>query len=320
MSRIAESDFIAAWHQAGASPKRVAELTGLSIRQVYARRAGLERRGIASLRSVPLTGAETHDYPYTPPMHFERRRKFELIDGTVVVFSDPHYLPDHSPVGHAALEEVCRRLRPDLVVCAGDAVDGDTVSRWDPTRGHHKRFSVREELECVKMHLDSLRGCLGKNSRLAWVLGNHDVRLSRFLAVHAPEMLEMPMTRLEDWFPHWPLSWTVEINSDQPGMTVIRHRNMPGMLHLQGLKAGAHIVHGHLHKCNVHTMPTFAGHRFSVDAGSLADPDSDAFDYAEGGPNHAQGFAVLTFRDGLLMPPELCTIMRGRAWWRGEWL
>ena len=63
---------------------------------------------------------------------------------------------------------------------------------------------------------------------------------------------------------------------------------------------------------------TFAGVRYSVDCGSLADPDSDAFDYAEGNAPHAQGFAVLTYKGGKLLPPELVEIVNGEAVFRGE--
>lgn len=120
--------------------------------------------------------------------------------------------------------------------------------------------------------------------------------------------------------PDFPLSWTVEVNPGKPGMTVIRHRNQSGMLHLQAMRAGCHYVHGHVHKLGVHRHPAFGRILYSVDTGSLADPDSDAFDYAEGAPAHAQGFAVLTYRDGKLLPPELCEMIEGRAWWRGDWL
>lgn len=314
MKRLSDEEFISAWTAARGSPAEVAKLTGLAIRGVYARRNNLERLHGVDLGSVPKRETVPHHHP---PMQFERRRRFDVSDGVVVVFSDAHYLPDHSPVAHQALEAIVRRLKPAAIVANGDLVDGDTISRYDPTRGHHRRFTVREELECVKLHLDSLRKVAGK-ARLFWTLGNHDVRLSRFIATRAPELLDMPLTRLDDWFPQWPLSWTVEINAGTAGMTVIRHRNQAGMLHLQAQKAGVHYVHGHLHRLNVHRLPTFNGIRYAVDTGSLADPDSEGFDYAEGGIPHAQGFCVLTYRDGRLMPPELVEVIDGRAWFRGE--
>jgi hypothetical protein len=312
-TRVSADDFVKAWTEAGGSPSTVSKLTGLTIRNIYARRARLEKlNGI----TLPTTDPYGRENAYAPAQ-FVRRRNFEITDGVAVVFSDPHWLPDHATVGQDALEAIISRLNPQLIVCGGDALDGNTISRFDPTRGHHKRFSVREELDTCVMHFQAIQKVAGK-ARLAWCLGNHDVRLSRYVAVQAPYMLDMPFTRLDDWFPAWPLSWTVEINSGTPGMVVVRHRNQAGMLHLQAQKAGVHYVHGHLHRLNVHRAATYAGVRYSVDTGSLADPASDAFDYAEGGPDHAQGFAVLTFRDGLLMPPELCEVVNGQAWFRGE--
>ena len=312
-TRISAKEFVDAWAKCGGSPSRVSQHTGLSLRNVYARRTRIERLHGIALQTVEARGLET---AYAPPAHFERRRRFEVADGTVIVFSDPHWLPDHDQVGQNALETLIARLKPQLIVCGGDALDGTQIGRWDPTRGHHKQASLREQMDCMVEHFTAIQKVAGK-ARLAWTIGNHDLRLSRYVAVQAEHLLDMPYTRLEDWAPAWPLSWTVEINAGGPGMTVIRHRNQAGMLHLQGQKAGCHYVHGHLHKLNVHRLATFAGIRYSVDTGSLADPDSDAFDYAEGGPDHAQGFAVLTYKDGHLLPPELCEVVRGQAWFRG---
>lgn len=314
--KITDDEFISTWTRLG-SPERIATALGIHIRGVYRRRAALTAKGIY-LPSNPAA-VPGPNQTWTPKLEFVRRRPFEIEDGQVVFFSDPHWLPDHSPIAQDALLNVIRDIKPALVICGGDAADGDTISRWDPTRGHHKRFSVREEMECVRDNFAAIDRLIKKTPR-AWILGNHDVRLSRFIAVKAPELLDMPMTRLEDWVPHWPLSWTVEINPGRPGMTVIRHRNQAGMLHLQAQKAGTHYIHGHLHRLNVHTLPTFNGYRYSIDGGSLADPESEGFDYAEGNIPHCQGFIVLTYVAGELMPPDVCAIINGRARFRGEWV
>jgi hypothetical protein len=317
VQKATDEEFIAAWDRCLGSPGEVAKALGITERNIHARRKSLAAKGVL-LHTVDAYGRNTsHSGPL---VQFERRRLFDVANGSVVVFSDPHWLPDHSTVAHDALEVVVRKIKPVGVVCGGDAADGDTISRYDPTRGHHKRFTVREEMDCVKEHFDSLDRVMDRwcpQAWRAWTLGNHDVRLSRYVATRAPEIAELPYTRLEDWVPRWPLSWTVELNSGGHGMTVVRHRNQAGMLHLQGQKAGCHYVHGHLHKLNVHTLSTFTGNRYSVDTGSLADPTSKGFDYAEGGPDHAQGFAVLTFRDGKLLWPDLCYVNDGVAYFRG---
>jgi hypothetical protein len=315
--KISDEDFIAAWDRCLGVPSEIATFLALSKQNVHARRSKLATKGVV-LQTIDPRGRRTAHSGAVP--QFERRRLFDVADGSVIVFSDPHWLPDHSTAAHDALEVVVRKIKPVGIVCGGDAADGDTISRYDPTRGHHKRFTVREEMDCVKEHFDSLDRVIDRwcpTAWRAWTLGNHDVRLSRYIATKAPELLDMPHTRLEDWVPRWPLSWTVELNSNGPGMTVVRHRNQAGMLHLQGQKAGCHYVHGHLHKLNVHTLATFAGKRYSVDTGSLADPTSKGFDYTEGGPDHAQGFAVLTFRNGRLLLPEICFVDDGVAYFRG---
>lgn len=318
--KASESEFIAAWQESKGSPRLTAVALGINERAVYARRDRLAKKGVV-LPTVPLTvnaqGASDCYAWGAEKRHFARRRAYKVENGVVIIASDGHWLPDHRSTGLDALIAVVKALKPELIVLNGDMLDGGTISRWDPTRGHHKRFGLREELDCLKANTEALQEAAGK-AFLAYTLGNHDLRLSRYIAVHAPEALELPATRLEDWIPKWPLSWTVEVNPGGYGMTVIRHRNQSGMLHLQAMRAGCHYVHGHLHRLNVHRQTTFQGLRYSVDTGSLADPHSDAFDYMEGNPDHAQGFAVLTYRDGRLMPPELVEITDGVAWFRGK--
>jgi hypothetical protein len=56
-----------------------------------------------------------------------------------------------------------------------------------------------------------------------------------------------------------------------------------------------------------------------VKTGSLADLHGPQFEYHENSPSPAcSGFAVLTFDQGALCPPELCEVIRGKAWFRGE--
>ena len=145
-------------------------------------------------------------------------------------------------------------------------------------------------------------------------LGNHDARLSRYLAMNTPYMENLPGTKLEDYIPSWPLSWTITINKE----LVLRHRNLGGMLHLQAQKAGCHYAHGHLHKLGCVVTPQYGRFLYSIDCGSFADPQSDAFDYMEGSPPHVQGFAVLTYNNGQLLWPEFCYIINGKAFFRGQ--
>ena len=313
MKPVSDDTFVETWQRLGTPAKVAAEL-GINVRNIYERRAKLANRGVF----LPtMKGAHGRNGEWTARIEFERQRRFEVDTGTVVIFSDPHWLPDHRPTATQALLTLLKDLKPNLVICGGDAVDGDTISRWDVTRGHHKRFTVREELDTVRDNFATIDRVLGKTPR-AWTLGNHDVRLSRFVASKAPELQDMPGMRLEDWASKWPLSWTVAINHGTPGMLIVRHRNQAGMLHLQAQKAGCHYAHGHLHNMNDNGKSTFAGVRYSIDCGSLADPDSEGFDYIEGNAPHVCGFAVLTYKAGLLLKPEFAYLHEGAFCFRGQ--
>jgi hypothetical protein len=52
----------------------------------------------------------------------------------------------------------------------------------------------------------------------------------------------------------------------------------------------------------------------------MANLDDPAFEYAEDNPkNWRSGFAVLTFWQGKLMPPELCEVIsEGIVYFRGQ--
>ena len=71
--------------------------------------------------------------------------------------------------------------------------------------------------------------------------------------------------------------------------------------------AGKTIITGHLHSAKVIPFDDYNGTRYGVDGGCIADTDHKAFtDYTEDGPkNWRSAFVILTFKDGLLMQPEL---------------
>jgi len=85
------------------------------------------------------------------------------------------------------------------------------------------------------------------------------------------------------------------------------------------LKSGRSIVTGHLHQLKVTPWTDYNGRRYGVDTGTLAEPGGDQFAYCEENPvNWCSGFCVLTFKNGMLLPPELCEVINGVAYFRGE--
>jgi len=311
-TKVTDAKFIEVWKKHH-SPTKVALELGINVKNIHVRRAKLVSQG-HDLPTIHSDNRRTTFSPdEAPAVHFEKRRQLEVKDGYVIIFSDPHFYPDHNTVAQDALIKLIKELKPKAVLCGGDALDGTQIGRHDPTRGWHQPVSLQEQLACVCESMTAIKKA-AKGAITYMTLGNHDARLSRYLAMNAPHMENLPGTKLEDYIPSWPLSWTLEINSN----TIVRHRHLGGALAQQAQKAGCHYVHGHLHKLGCMAMPQYHDFKFSVDCGSLSDPSSDAFDYTEDGVPHVQGFAILKYANGKLLWPEFCYVMGSQAYFRGS--
>lgn len=306
--KVSEAEFIDAWRRLG-SPAAVARELGVDIRNIYARRDRLEKKG--HVLSTTSEKAKTA----VKIKSFDQRRPISVKDGTVIVFSDAHFWPGDPSIAYYALLEAIRVLKPKAIIANGDIMDAPTISRHEP-RGWMKQPTVAEEVFCIQERLNEIEKA-AKRCELMRTLGNHDIRFERHLAVHAPQYRGLAGTSLEDHIPKWPCSWTVEIN----GHVMVKHRHANGLhaTYNNTLRSGRTMVTGHLHALNVRAWTDYNGTRYGVDTGTLADPDHEAFDYREDGPaDWRSGFAVLTFRKGKLLWPELCYVDSGAAYFRGE--
>ena len=154
-----------------------------------------------------------------------------------------------------------------------------------------------------------------KNSKCLWTVGNHDSRLWRYIRVNAPEVSGMPFTDLFEYFPRWKPTYAIDVN----GNTLIKHRWHNGIhaTYNNALKGGVNVVTGHLHRLQISAWGNYLGRHYGVDTGTLAEPDGPQFLYLEHNPvPWASGFAVLTYRNGVLLPPELCEVVNGEAFFR----
>lgn len=290
---------------------------GLDISSVQARRRRLTQRGL-HLPTRPAVGYDTRvpaEYR-TDGWTFPREECPEIHTGTVIVFSDAHYWPGEATIGHKGLLAVIRKTKPRAVIANGDIFDGVSVSRHDPF-GWTSRPSVKQELEVCQERLHEIELAAPKGCELWWNMGNHDIRFERSLATRAPEFVGLMMLRLADHFPAWDMRWSTRIN----GNVMVKHRNAGGVHagYNNAMKGGLTIVTGHTHLLEVKPWGDYNGRRYGVQTGCLADLHGPAMEYHENGPSAAcEGFAVLTFRDGKLLPPELCEVIDGQAIFRGE--
>jgi hypothetical protein len=248
------------------------------------------------------------------------RVKVELHNGIIIVGSDAHYIPSICSTAHKAFVKLIKELQPKMVIMNGDVFDGSSISRH-PRIGWSKNYTVKQELEAVTERLSEIEK-VSKNAKLHWTWGNHDIRFSSRLAQQAPEYEGVSGFHLPDHFPRWKYSTSIMVNDH----TLIKHRWHNGIhaTYNNTLKAGVSMVTGHLHSLKVMPWTDFSEQktRYGVDTGTLADPHGEQFDYSEDSPkNHRSGFAVLTFYNGKLMPPELCEVIdedEGICYFRGQ--
>lgn len=298
---LTDEQFIAKWHE-HKSAQSLADEIGQDVRVVQNRRRGIESRHRIKL---PVFDRRAH-YKYIDTRSDGARFPLAVQDGTVLVFSDAHFWPGARTTAFKGLLYFIEMLKPVAVICNGDAFDGASISRH-PRIGWDSKPTVMEEIKACADRLGEIEAAAG-GAKLIWPCGNHDARFESFLAANAPQMEHVPGFKLKDHFPAWVPCWSVWINDD----VVVKHRARGGVhaTHNNTVNAGKTIVTGHLHSLKVTPFDDYNGTRWGVDTGTLADPYGPQFvDYTEDGfRNHRSGFAVLTFRNGRLLWPELAAV------------
>ena len=312
---MSDDEFIKAWEQGNGSPRKVSELLGTDERWVYKKRHALAGRGIV-LKTVP-TGATKGKWSRDDiGRAYKRQIDVELDTGCAIVFSDAHWWPNQMrTVANEALLLLAKELKPRVMFANGDIFDGARVSRHAPL-GWSELPTVKEELEICQDRMAEIEEVLPKSCAKVWNVGNHDARFDRALVTNAAEY-EGVISRLDDKFDRWDFTWSTMVNDT----VMVKHRYHNGIhaTYNNTLKSGRSIVTGHLHRLAVTPWADYNGRRYGVDTGTLSDPHGPQFDYAENNPSpHTSGFAVLTFKDGMLLPPELVEVINERAYFRGE--
>ena len=301
-----DEEFIALFDAVGGT--KTSQLLGVLERNVYARRRRLEK--IHGRITAPTKQGATKEYPH--------RAQLDCKNGLVLVGSDFHIWPGSESVALRAFKKLARDLKPAAVILNGDVLDFPKISRHPPI-GWESAPSPVEEIEAAQDHLNDIVQAVSRGCRKLWTLGNHDARFETRLASVASEYRSIKGIHLSDHFPTWEKGWSVWIN----GEVVCKHRWKGGVhaTHNNAVGSGKTMVTGHLHSQKVTPYTDYNGTRYGIDTGCVADVDHKAFtDYTEDGPkNWVSGFAVLKFRDGRLMQPELCSVWDSKSvQFRGE--
>jgi len=323
-----DQEFIAAWQRLKKA-SAVSKALNINLRSVYSRRRSMEAKYGMALEAInPIRGASDRSAAgrRANALAAERAEKYEgemhdtITDGVVLVASDCHYWPGVVTVAHEAFCRLAKSLKPRIIVLNGDILDGARISRH-PRIMWEQQPQLKDEIHAVQDRCAEIERAAG-TAKLVRTIGNHDARFENYLSGRVSEVEGMPGSTLLDFLPRWRAGWALHLNARTDGWVCIRHRPVNGGIHAaynSTLKAGVSYVHGHLHQLKVTPWADYRGRRYGVDTGTMADVGGPQFTYVEGGPlNWASGFAVLTFREGRLLPPELVVVDKDQAWFRGQ--
>ena len=234
--------------------------------------------------------------------------QLEVKNGIILVAGDQHYWPGSIPVMHRAFVYLAKKMKPFAIIWNGDAFDGSSISRF-PSIGWESKPSVAEEIEAVQDRSSEILKA-SPNSKRVWTAGNHDLRMESRIAANLPELRNLKGVHLKDHIPEWTPAWFVTVNEGQQSHTEIRHRENGGVHagYNNTLKSGVNMVTGHDHRADVVAYDDRRGRRYAVRHGMTADSSRDPqfVNYLEGKKTNWQsGFAVLTYKNGILLQPEL---------------
>lgn len=294
------------------SIEKIAQVTGMNNRSLYARRRALEQR-----YKTPLTVKNPKpEFAHLAPREHKPRFDLGIENGVVIIGSDAHIWPRMRTTAMQAFIKLSKELSPKAVILNGDVFDGASVSRF-PRIGWDNRPSVREELQACQETLMEIEEAAGR-AKLVWCLGNHDSRFEVKLAASAGEYEGVRGFSLKDHFPKWAPTWSCWLGDH----TIVKHRWHNGIhaTYNNTLKSGKNIVTGHLHRLQATTYSDYNGTRHGIDSGTLAEPLGPQFmDYLEQNcTNWASGFVVLTLHKGKLLWPEFVNVMnQGVVQFRG---
>lgn len=316
--RLTDEQFIHAFKQYGGA-QAMADAIGMKVRGIHGRRRAIERRTGQPLLSTSPRSPDIHITTNLPRRGI--RAIPDTIRGTVIVFSDAHYWPGEPSTAHKALVRLCKQLQPVMIVANGDLMDGARLCSQIPAGWVKSQApTIKQEIEALQERMTEVALAVPKRCLRIRTIGNHDIRLERTLAMRVPEIEGLPHTTLSDYIGEWEATWSIMVNDN----TMIKHRQAGGVhaAYNNTMKGGKSMVTGHLHRLIVTPWADYNGTRWGVDTGTLAEvgPENPAFEYDEDNARPwTSGFAVLTYdSSGMLLPPELVTVIGGRAYFRGK--
>ena len=198
----------------------------------------------------------------------------------VLAVPDLH-APYHSEAAFRLAIKVGRKFfqhtppKDRIIVVMGDFIDGYPISQFPKTR----RASFEEEIAVARECLDELESLGAK--RLEYLEGNHEARLTKYLANKCPELFGMfpkipTLLKLDRWRWH-PYHTLLKL-----GKAYFSHDfgGSGGLSHIKAMMdVDGNSVQGHTHHTGIHYRGNLKGSaHFGASLGWLGDPEQ--IDYA----------------------------------------
>jgi hypothetical protein len=306
--QTSDDEFIDAFRQFQ-SVSEVAKLLKMTERNAHQRRRHIEKTRGIKLLSSSQNSVDRFDSGYEA--HFPDFQHVEIKNGLVLAGSDWHLVPGYKSTAHRAFLTMVREMSPAATFDLGDLLDFSQISRH-PRIGWDKGPNVKREVEWAGDCMDEIKKAGPKAMITKRTPGNHDSRFDGILANGNPHFEGVKGFALGDHLPGWGQSWAIRVN-DQ---ITLKHRYKGGMHSPfnNTLWSGHSYATGHQHKQQIYPLTDERGDRWGVDVGCMASTYGPTFNYLEAAPrNWRSGFAVFTFVDGKLIPPELVTVWNEEA-------
>jgi predicted phosphodiesterase len=192
-------------------------------------------------------------------------------------------------------------VKPDTIVLGGDIVDFYKISRFD--KDPLNAITLQDEIEVVKDFLESLRN-VSSRSKIYWLEGNHEERLTKYIRVNAPEFASLPALAFESLFNlrEFNVEYVKDTKVLQIDDWVFRHGHECGNGSTPGLSArkgvmmyGANYIQGHIHKANIIRVSNFNGDFIGVESPCLSEMEPE---YVKGFAGWQAGYTVGKLEDG----------------------
>ena len=314
--KISDQEFIDTFRKFG-SVTEVSKLLGISERQAGRRRRALEEKHGIRLIGNGQNSPDKLSTGYEP--HFPDFQQVDIDNGMVLAGSDWHMVPNVKSTAHRAFLTMVKEMKPAAAFDLGDLLDFSQISRHHRI-GWDKGPTVKAEVEWASDCMNEIKQAGQKAMVTKRTMGNHDQRFDGILSNNMVQFEGVKGFALGEHLPGWGQSWAIRVN-DQ---LTLKHRYKGGMHSPfnNTLWSGYSYATGHQHKQQIYPLTDERGDRWGVDVGCMATVYGPTFGYLEASPrNWRSGFAVFTFVNGRLIPPELVTVWdeeRGEISFRGQ--